>query len=67
MEQVNKLAEFYDAIKAGSNTPDPMPLAWNAWLNVYKKTGDKWVLATTEQNQEIFDTWIPIAKAEQTK
>jgi len=41
LDQINKLAEFYDAIKAGSNTPDPMPLAWNAWMNVYKKSGDK--------------------------
>lgn len=50
LEQINKLAEIYDAIKAGSNADDPMSVAWNAWKNVFKKVGDKWILAKGEQN-----------------
>lgn len=67
LEQINKLAEIFDAIKASGNTDNPMAFAWNAWKNVYKKEGDKWVLAKNESKQETFETLIPIAKAGQTK
>jgi hypothetical protein len=65
LEQINKLAEIFDAIKAGGNVDNPMAFAWNAWKNVYKKAGDVWVLA--EDEQEAFETWLPIAKAEQER
>jgi hypothetical protein len=53
LEQINKLAEIYDAIKAGGNADDPMAFAWNAWKNVFKKVGDTWVLAKNEQQNTI--------------
>lgn len=65
LEQINKLAEIYDAIKAGGKADDPMAVAWNAWKNVFKKVGDKWVSAKGEQ--EAFETWLPVAKAEQER
>lgn len=67
LEQINKLAEIFDAIKAGGNADNPMAFAWNAWKNVFKKVGDKWVLANNEKKQETFETLIPVAKAGQTK
>lgn len=67
LEQINKLAEIFDAIKASGNADNPMAFAWNAWKKVFKKVGDKWVLAKNEGTQETFETLIPVAKAGQTK
>jgi hypothetical protein len=53
LEQINKLAEIYDAIKAGGNADNPMEFAWNAWKNVFKKVGNEWVLKEEQTHQHI--------------
>jgi hypothetical protein len=67
IEQINKLADIYDAIKKAGTVDIPMAAAWTSWKRLYKKEGDKWVLIKKEGDQETYDHWIPVAKANQVK
>lgn len=42
IEQINKLASIYDALKNEGKVDNPMAVAWTTWKKIYKKVGDKW-------------------------
>ena len=66
LPQINKLAELYDAIKKAGTADNPMAVAWTACKELYKIEGDKWIEIKRE-SQETNGSWIPVAKANQTK
>ena len=43
LDQINKLAEIYDAVDAAGGTDNPMAVAWTRWKKLYKNENDKWV------------------------
>jgi len=68
LKQINKLAEIYDAVKAAGTAKNAMAVAWTSWKKLYKKEGDKWVLAKKEGEHETNKgNWIPVAKKDQEK
>lgn len=64
-EQVNKLAEIYDAIKAQGNVENAMAVAWTAWKRVYRKEGDHWIKREEAQKQQQFFVHANIARTEE--
>ncbi|MDY6957717.1 MAG: hypothetical protein SVK08_01035 [Halobacteriota archaeon] len=63
LNQINKLAEIYDAVDAAGGTDNPMAVAWTRWKKLYKIENDKWV--GVQGNSSISTSWIPVAKAGQ--
>ncbi len=43
LEQINQLAEIYDAVKKAGTADNPMAVAWYQWKQLYKKKDDKWI------------------------
>ena len=49
IEQINKLASIYDALKKEAKVENPMSVAWTTWKKIYKKVADKWVKIEKKQ------------------
>lgn len=43
LDQVNKLADIYDAVGKNKDIDNPMAVAWTQWKKIFKKEGNKWV------------------------
>ena len=67
IDQINKLADIYDAIKKEGTVDIPMAAAWTAWKKIYVKKGDKWVTKEGGATAEKAGSWINVAKKGQTK
>ncbi len=63
LEQINKLAEIYDALKKDGNVENPAAAAWTAWGKVYTLQDGGWIknekLASADlENGELKDVEI---------
>jgi len=54
IEQANKWASIYDALKGNENIASPAGAAWSAWEEIYELSDGKWVARKREKSEAMY-------------